>query len=396
MRARAPQMIVAISAVILLVGSSSWWILRPHPDLSGVDAMIVAGRYDAAEARLRDYLRVYPGDEFARLMFARMAVDRPEPDPALALEQIEGLHPLDVRRAAQIKAIEGDAHFWARRYDAAEPAWLEAIRLDPTIPEVGWKLLNIYAIQGRDDDSGRLALRLFATEPDLHDRVQLLLQLLRHVAHSIEAGSIVHQLEPVVRDNPGDMHSALALGAAMISSGRTEEGLDLLRGAVQSHGDNPDAWAAYLDGLVGTGGEEEVIRALDRMPGDVAKLPRFDSARGWLHERRRELDEAARAYRRALEARPSDAPLAYRLRGVLRQGGQLPDSDALAPRLDAIARFPDRIRDYYDRLDALPDGGLKSSPQVYGEVAAMLRQVGRVPEAEAWERLPRPEGAGSP
>jgi tetratricopeptide (TPR) repeat protein len=388
--------IVPPAVAIVLLGISAWWILRPRPTLAEVDALTASGHFEAAEAQVRDYLRAFPGDERARLMLARISVDRPDPRPGLALEQIRDLRPADPHRAALVKAIEGDALFWERRFDAAEPAWLEALRLEPAIPEVGWKLLNIYALQGRDEDSSRLALRLFGSEPDPHDRVQLLLQLLRHDAHPIEAGTIIHELEPVVRANPGDLRSTLALGRALVRSGRAEDGLDLLRRAVGSHGDDLETWAAYLDGLIETGGTEGLVQALGSIPGSLAGSPRFDIARGWLAAQRRDLDEAARAYRLALEARPSDPALAYRLRSVLRQAGRGPELAELEARLDTIASFPARARDLYDRINLLPDLGRKSRPEFFGEVAATLGQIGRREEADAWGRLARIHDRGSP
>ena len=392
MRVKAPWLLVPLAGAIALAGGVGWWSLRPRPSLDGAARRIDSGQFRAAEGQLRDYLRVFPGDELANLMLAKVLVDRPEPDPGLALKLIDGIHPADPHRAAMARAIEGDAHFWGRRYDQAEPAWLEALRLDPTIAEVGWKLLNIYAIQGRDEDSGRLVLRLFAAEPDPHDRVQLLLQLLRHDAHPIEAGSIVHELEPVVGANPGDLRSSAALGRALIRCGRGEEGLAILRRGVGSHGDDRDAWSGYLDGLIEAGELDELAGALGRIPGTLADSPRFEAARGWLAAQRRDLDGAARAYRQALEARPPDAALAYRFKGVLRQGQRHSELAELSPRLDAIAKFPETARGLFDRMNDLPDLGLDSRPEIFGEAAAALALVGRKEEADAWARMARSRG----
>ena len=389
MGVRAPWVVVPLAAAIAIVGGLAWWLLRPRPTLDGVAARIDSGRYQAAEGQLREYLRAFPGDELARLMLARVMVDRPEPEPELALKLIEGIRPTDPHRAAMARAIEGDAHFWERRYDRAEPAWLEALRLEPTIAEVGWKLLNIYAIQGRDDDSRRLALRLFASEPDPHDRVQLLLQLLRHDAHPIEAGSIVHQLEPVVKADAEDWHSALALGAALVRCGRQEEGLGLLRRAVRSHGDELDAWSSFFEGLIETGGIDELAAALKDIPQALARSPRVEVARGWLAAQRRDFDEAARAYRRALDARPSDTALAYRYKTVLRQGQRAAELAELSPRLDAVAKFSDVARGLYDRISELPDLGIQSRPEIFGEASEALGRVGRKEEADAWGVMAR-------
>jgi tetratricopeptide (TPR) repeat protein len=396
MRARASWMVVPLGAIILLVGGLSWWFLWPRPTLDGVPEQIATGRYRAAEGTLREYLRAYPRDDTANLLLARLYVERPDPEPELALRLIDGLHPTDPHQAALVKATEGEAHFWANRFDEAERAWLEALRLEPTIPEVGWKILDLYALQERVEDSTRLALRLFAIEPDPRDRVQLLLQLLRPDAHPIEAGTLVHELEPVVRGNPRDLHSTLTLGIGLIASGRAEDGLGLLRRAVGLHGDDRDTWLAYLDGLAASGGVEELGEALEKMPQSLAESPQVEAAKGWLASQRRDLDEAARAYGRALEGRPFDAPLAYRYKNVRRQAGQTARFQELEPRIEASVKFPGKARDLFDRINELPDLGLHTHPELFGEAAAALAQVGRRDEAAAWEQLAQKRGPGSP
>jgi tetratricopeptide (TPR) repeat protein len=401
MRFPSPRVAIpVVSAFTLLVGAS-WWMLRPRPTLDGAAERIALGRYQAAEGQLREYLAAYPGDEVARVLLAKVLVDRPEPEAETALGLIEGLEPADPHRAALVRATEGDAHFWAGRYDRAEPAWLEALRLEPTLPEAGWKLLNIYALQGRDEDSRRLALRLFANEPDERDRVQLLLQLIRHDAHPIEAGSIVHALEPIARANAGDLRTSTALGLGLIGSGRSDEGLDLLRRSVRSHGDDPGARLAYLDGLVATGSLDELARALEEIPRPMADSPHLDASRGWLAAQKGDLDEAARDYRRALDVRPTPPALAYtalahRFKGVLRQANRAAELAELEPRLEAIINFPVVVRDFFDRLNTMPDLGLDSNPEEFERLATVLAQVGRDEEADAWTLLARRHGRGSP
>jgi tetratricopeptide (TPR) repeat protein len=390
MKVRARRLIAASAAVVLLTSLGAWvwlWRSRPRPTLDGVDLLIAERRYDAVEARLLAYLRAYPRDPAARLLLARAAVERPDPKPELALGQVLGDPPADRRLAAEFKSAEGAARFYQRRFDAAEAAWLAALRLDAEVPEAGWGLLNLYALQGRTEDARRLGLRLFAVEPDPHDRVQLLLQLVRHDAHAIAADSVVHQLEPVVRANPGDFHSAVALGLAMVHTGRNDDALALLGRVVESHGQDPDVWEAYLEALAQSGQVEALGRAVDRLPRALVGFPRFDAARGWLAAQRHDWPEAARAYLRAWEDRPTDASLAYRLELALRNGGRRDELERLAPRLRAAALAREKLRGLYDRLDALPDLGRVPRPQLYHEMAETLEQLNRRDEARAWDYL---------
>ena len=86
----------------------------------------------------------------------------------------------------------------------------------------------------------------------------------------------------------------------------------------------------------------------------------------------------------------------YRLKEVLRQAGRKDELAGLKPRIDAIGRFPDEIRGYFDRISALPDLGLYSQPEVFARVADCLRGVGREDEARGWDSLARTHRGGSP
>jgi tetratricopeptide (TPR) repeat protein len=382
--------LVAVAVASLCV--SGWWLARPRPTLEGAAVAIDRGRFRAAETQLRAYLSAYPSDETATLLLAKVLVRRPEPATEEALRLVEGLRPADVHRAAMVRAIEGDAHFWNGAYKRAEAAWLEALERELSIPEVGWKLLNIYAIQGRDEDSRRLALRLLAVEPDKRDRVQLLLHLIRRDAHPIEQGSIIQALEPVVRADPSDVRSSVALGLALVGSGRFEEGIARLRRDAYLQGGDEETRLAFLEGLIAVGDVDDLEKSIAGLPTTMAASSRFDAARGWLAAQRRDLDEAIKLDRRALDVRPTpparaNTALAHRFRNVLRQAGKEAELAELGPRLDAMIQFPDVVRGFFDRLNDLPDLGLDSHPNEYCKLAAVLAEVGRDEEAEAWRSL---------
>jgi tetratricopeptide (TPR) repeat protein len=396
MKSPALRRIVVPTLAVIALGALVWWIIRPRASIDRVDRLLAAGRFDEAEGRLLDYLRANPDDQNARLILARASVERPDPKPDLALEQLRRLRPANPQSAAALKSVEGDAQYLGRRYDAAEASWLEALRLDPKVPEVGFRLLNIYAIQGRDDDSRRLALRLFVVEPDPHDRVQLLLQSIRHDAHAIEVGSIIHELGPVVDENPGDVRSALALGHALVRIGRQDEGLEMLREAVESHRDMVEAWDAYLWGLREVGRIDELARALADLPPAMAADPRADASRGAIAAHRLDWEAATRAYRRAWEARPSDTALAYRLGLALRNAKNDAETQSLTARLNEVAAAFEKLRDLYDRLNALPDVEATSNRGLFAEVAAALEPLGRVDEAWAWTQLSKGVPPGTP
>ncbi len=387
MRKGARGDVLLLASVFAGLSAFVWHVYRPRPSLEGVDHLVASKRFGEAEARLISYLDRVPDDNIARLLLARTSVDRPDSKPAQALEHLPKIRAVDPRLGAEVKSVEGEAHFQLRRFDAAENAWLEAFRLDPRIPEVGWGLLNLYALQGREEEARQLGLRLFAVEPDPHDKIQLLLQLIRHDAHGISAGSVVDRLQTVVRENPGDLHSSLALGLALVHEGRSDTGLKRLRESVESHPDRADVRDAYFSGLVDAGRVDELGQTLKELPSSLSEDPRFDVARGWLASQRGDWTAATRAYRRAWEARPSDPILSYRLQSALRVVGGQEGCDSLSARLDDSVTSRETLRTLYDQIDALPDLGRVPHPDLYLQAADVLEKIGRRDEAAAWRRL---------
>src|SRR5258708_30564363 len=88
MRGRPWRLGASIVAAIVLMTVLCAWLFRPQPTLSGVVERLASGHYDALEGQLLAYLRASPRDQVARLMLARASVDRPDPKPELALEQL--------------------------------------------------------------------------------------------------------------------------------------------------------------------------------------------------------------------------------------------------------------------------------------------------------------------
>ncbi len=387
--------IAALALVLVLLGGL---FLRSRPNLDGLDRLLAAGQFQAAEQQLTDYLDAYPGEESARILLARASVDRPDAKPEFALAQLEGLEPAEQRRAAQVRAIRGQAYFHQRRFDRAEAAWLDALGLDPAIAEVGWGLLNVYSMQGRFDDSRKLALRLYPHEPDAHDRLQLLLQMIRHDAHAMALGPLVHQLEPVVQAHPDEIATSLALGTVLVQVGRGAEGLDLLRKMVQEHPDRPEPWVHLAEVLVDSGQPDELAKLIAQAPASARDLPRVLSARAWLAMQRQQWPEAADLGLAAFARRSDDPTIAYRLKIALDRAGRKDDLARLGPRLQAAAEVKDKLCVLYDRLDAGPEvvqGGppealkhLGQGPpsESYRQLAAILREVGRTEEADLWDR----------
>lgn len=375
---------LAIVAVLAAMLGAFWWLLRPRATLDGLDALVAVKRFDDAQELVSAYLDENPDDQRARLRLARLAIDRPDPQFAIALEQFEAVTDPDPKLAAEWKGVEGSALYGLGRFSAAEAAWLDALKIDKAVPEAGWALLNLYALQGRDDDARALGLDLFRVEPDPHDRIQILLQLIRHDAHAISAEAIIGQLEPVCRAHPGDVPSAVALAQGYLRGGRTADAQKLLDPIIASNSATLESWLAYLDGLTAAGDAAKVESAIKRIPPSFQASPRLDAARGWLAAQKRDFAGSADLYLRSWKDRPFDPSLAYRLLNALRLAGRQEDLKALGPKLQVVNSSRDRIREFYDEIDALPGLGRTNYADRFDRVAAFLDEIDRKPEAAAW------------
>src|SRR5262249_23670288 len=153
--------------------------------LKGIDTLLAQQRFDEVEHRLQAYLRNRPEDPQANVLMAQVSLARPDQKPGVALRHLSKVRLGDRAARAVVRLNEGKASSAWGRYVEAEQSWLDALRIDPEVPEAGWALLGLYYVQGRRDEAHELAMRLRKDEPDPRDRVQLLLELLRQDAKSL-------------------------------------------------------------------------------------------------------------------------------------------------------------------------------------------------------------------
>jgi tetratricopeptide (TPR) repeat protein len=372
--------------------------LRPRPSLDGAIRLAESGSFDAALARVRDHLDAYPDDGAAHLLMAQVLlrrpdppgtpIDRPTPGPGrAALGHLDRVRPRNPAMAVLVALNRGKALYRLLRLDEAEAAWLEALRLDPTVAEAGWSLLDLYYLQGREEEARRLALRLHEVEPDPRDRAQMLLELVRQDARPPAPRSLVDWFEPVVRQNPDDVRSAVALGLALVRDGRVEPGVDLLRRAAHRHPGRPEAWDGLLSALDESGQVDAMEEALDRLPRALADAPQLARHRARIAQERRDWESAVRDYRRARVAGPFHRVVEYRLSRALRHAGRSAEADAI----EGLVRRHDvaiqEVRPLYDAADALADFGARPYPDLYQRLADARERMQLHDEARAWHRL---------
>jgi tetratricopeptide (TPR) repeat protein len=375
--------LVPLGAAIFLIWSGS---LRPRPTLEEICALAQANRFDEAQTRGYDYLRLAPADSRAFLVMAELALARPSPEPGRALEWLDRIHPDSPSLAAWVFLDQGNAYYLLSQYGRSEACWKDALRNDPSVLQAGRRLLDLFRLQGRFAEASSFTLIQLKREPDPRDRVLLLAKLVQIEVDPPEPWSIVNQLEPVLRSNPGDLPTSVACGLALVSVSRSDEGLSILRRALECNTDAPTAWDALLTGLELANRPEELADVFSRVPHTLAADPRFAKHLGRLQQETGRWSDAARAYRRAWDYEP-DNTVGYRLRRALFFAGQTEEAercDRLV--LDYRSAFKE-VRGLLEKFNADLKVGLTPNPGLYQRMASLRRRMGRVEEARAWQQL---------
>ncbi len=403
LRRRNNRRVFLIAVTVIALGSCLWLVFRPRPSLAPALALAEQRHLDAAEERVRAYLKEYPQSNAGTLLLAQIQLGLAEnnaptgntPDPESVLKVLANLRlvrPENRKMAASVKLCQGKAEYYLSQFDQAEASWNEALLLEPTIPVAGWSLLDLYYIEGRNEESRHLALTLFEVEPDPHDRVQLLLELVRQDAQPPAPASIVQWFEPRVQQNPGDVHGNIALGLALVRDGKTDRGLRILETTKEHHPELADAWEAWLTGLddanqVGAEPLSRLVQATERLPSALAVSSRFAKFQARAAQERGETKEAVAAYRRAVSAAPRDQRVEYRFIRALRQIGEVQEAEQHERAYHARLSASQEVRPLYIRANAVKTLGTEPHSDLYQEIADLRERMGLPEEAFAWHRL---------
>jgi tetratricopeptide (TPR) repeat protein len=385
---RTPYLVVTLAAVLL--GLAALGLRRagmPVPSLDSVRALARSQKFDEARALLDNYLRARPDDATAHMLMGQLATEPPDPHPDLALEHLAAIRPRDARQAALLRFFEGKAHYQQARYDLTETDWKEALRLDPTVPEAGWALIDLLDKEGRGEEAHRLGMRLHQEEPDPRDRARLLLEMSRLDIDLVSPGSQVQLFQPLVLEHPENLPLSLTVGMALVRDSRGEQGVAFLESVLQRHPDSPEAWDAWLSGLYGAFQLDRLAKEFERLPGGMAADVRFAKHEAIIAQNARDWPQALRAYRRAVAHEPYNGILYYRLRAVLRALGDNEEFERINRFYTSFEESFKQLRAVYNGAAADPTLGLAPHTELYQRLADIRERMGRPDEARAWHRL---------
>ena len=392
MSARWAGLAWGLAAALPIVGGLGLIVARgwntPSTSSNALDppeALMRAGRFADAERLLRVHHERHPDDDRARLMLAQAIQDGPQPNPRRVLELLDAPLRLDARRRALGLLFLGKAWGDLGGHVQAEAAWLNALNLDPLIPEAGFALLSLYDTQGRDKEARALALRLNETEPDPRDRVLYLLELIRKEVHPIDPGSVAQVLAEAVSQFPDDMHSTLAVGLNQVRASLPDAGLATLQAALERWPDRVEPHVAWLKALEDAGRIEAIPQAVEQAPESVKADPRMARFLGRVAQDRRDWPLAHALYLKASREDPGDSEVLYRLGRVLQLEGD-PSAGEIQRRIDRMLAARERQVALYKEIGTLPNLGVQPRPGLDQELARLREDLGRLDEARAWHR----------
>jgi tetratricopeptide (TPR) repeat protein len=357
------------------------------PDLGEIRALARGHEFARAQALLGQYLRLSPSDDYAHLLMAQVAMDRPDPQPSVALNHLAKIQSSSGRDRAVVRFSMGKAYYQQKRYDLAESWWKEALGLDPLVPEAGWALLDLLDLEGRVEEAHQLGMRLYQTEPDPRDRIRLLLEMARLDIDKVAPGSQVQVFESLWREHPENLALSLVVGLALVHNSQPEEGLKVLHATLDDHPGSCEAWDGWLTGLDDAHELDLLREEFGRLPTVLRSDPRFAKHRGNVMQGARNWPMAVAAYRCAYTYEPFNGTVLYRLRMSLRVLGKPDELDQIDRLLTTYQNAFKQMRAVY--LEALSTStiGLAPHTELYRRLADLREQVGRFDESRAWNCL---------
>jgi tetratricopeptide (TPR) repeat protein len=284
--------------------------------------------------------------------------------------------------AAEFRLWEGVALWNLDRWQAAEDVWKRSLAIDPQVPETGWRLLRLLQYEHRYIEAEELVLKLYATEPDRGDRIGLLLELIRQDNERVGPEATVKSLEPVLVNEPTNVHALRAIGVSYLQLGRMREGVELLEKSWQLAPDDMEGWFARVWFLLETGQMDELGACWPRLPAAAREQSRFLRYRGMWCEAVHNTEEAERAYRDTLDRDFSDRKAHYQLARLLRASGRISEAESHESQARELDNVRESLANAYVRAKQTD---FNISPSAALEFSELCNRLGRTQQAEYWQ-----------
>ncbi len=271
-------------------------------------------------------------------------------------------------------------------------------------------LVDLLDTEGRTEEAHRLGMRLHEVEPDPRDRVKILLEMCRLDIERPDPLSQVIMFEPLVRAHPENLPLNLTLGLALIRVNRSEEGLEVLKGALERHPGSPEAWDAWLNGLYHASEADKLEQEYCRLPRELAVDPRFAKHEGMIAQIAKDWPRAVAAYGRAFAFEPFNWGVCNQLLFVLRVAGETAEFERIHRIYEAYkVAYKEMRGSYYERFKpdetssfpaedfnqqrgayyetlSIKTLGVTPHTELYQHLADLREKMGRFDEACAWHR----------
>ena len=388
---------LGFAAVVLgLVGLNGWWLVRetwPLADLKAVAAWVGQGRYGEAEEALREHLRRSPHHGEARMLRARLRILRGD-----RLGGAAELHRVPDWWPAKREALfaEGQAYRSLDRARPAEEAWRACVKDDPLHPTrseyfVGAAegLLEVFAPEARMDEARAVLWELYP-QVATRDRPMVLNKWLQTHLLRVEARDAVPLLRRFVQADPADGAARRGLALLAQAAGDDAEADRQLSAALAVRPDDVATWRVRLETLATRGDQAGLLAAVQGLPATAAADPVIWGYRGRALQAAGDLRGAAGAFGRALEWRPFDEELYYRLSQVERRLGATARADADLRRSQSLRATRVQIAPAAEAFrTAFQEDNRRDMAAAAGRLASLCEALGWPHAAEAWAALAR-------
>jgi tetratricopeptide (TPR) repeat protein len=284
-----------------------------------------------------------------------------------SLKRVEDRGPL----GPQARLMGGLIELERNRARPAEAALRKSIELDLGQTSARLELARIYSRQQRlgelDEQFGALsALNMLNFE-------QIRFWFMTRNA-PWEARDDIEALERMIKADPMDEWSRLALAEGLQRTGRRDEAEEVLQPVADS---NPLARLIRARIAINQGGLDRAEQLLAGGPTDHPELAKF---RGELALKRVDGPAALRHFQQAYAAKPDDPETLMGLATALRLSGE---SAAAGPFLAKLHRFQE-ITTLVGRISA---ANAATDGELHRQIGSICEAIGRRAEALAWYRL---------